>query len=64
MQRLPRKEPVIAPGGITRLVTIILTVVISCYVYDLVGRVVRPPIKAALDVVLPSSLRPAPHTHP
>lgn len=64
MQRLPRREPIIAPGGIGRLVTIILTVVICSYVYGVIADIMHPPITAVLDAVLPTSLRPAPHTHP
>jgi hypothetical protein len=64
MRKLPRREPLISPGGGTRFLMIIALIVVSHWLYGVVQSIVEPPFKAAFDTVWPPEPKPGQHTRP
>ena len=64
MRKLPRREPIIASGGVGRLAMVVATVLITIWIGTWLKPITDSVVTAALDTVLPASLRPHPHTRP
>jgi hypothetical protein len=48
---LRRREPIIAPGGIGRLIQVIALIVITYYLHGFLSDIIKPPMRAAFIAI-------------